>query len=816
MNIVLILVLISILMILIWALLGGKPAPVPEQKKDENEEPEKILRRRASDRAIEKEFPGERRAEDLAPETLPEKEYPSGALQLPYPANNIISDTSRFKLYKRALINSEIYARRGDIETSISLFKGVRDRILDSGIRNKIDTNIDYLNHFRNRREEDFKKRIESSYSAQQPTEVKLKIDGPMPQTINIGMPDKSIDTNEIIDKLSEQISKELGSLKTDIERLKSRPEEKFALDDYAEFAQMQYEFNNLKKRFGDLTEERIKTLNELNRIRELKEKELQQEKTAEPQPELLKEIKKEMDNLDSLKQSLDSLHDKIEDMKSLKIPESDIRPTIIEAKYDSPIPIQFDPTPVIELLDRINRQAREDRYREEPPQEKQPVPEPEVPPVEESVPEEMEEVISGELPADEVTDEEEVAEELPEVVEIHDEAEPEIFPEPEEAVTVEEEPAEEEITPDELTLAEIVSLEDETPLTEDLTQEEAHEKEDELFPDDYLPPETETSIPSVTVSAVVDAMDVDISAEELTVLEAEEFINETEAEIKEPVQEEEALFEEPEPVPMEEVPEEQSVSPAEEKEPEIPDLAEELSDEELQKLSGEEEPAGETAAPAEETITEKPGEKDEEAGPEAEEILKAEKEKEKEIEKHVDAEEDANEFELLSEMGQVKDDSTLTDEDIFEKILQEDKKRKDDSAFEIIGDKQSEEQEYSFDDSMLDGKMKAEQDFYRKFIKADRIKKRELPILKVSFDFKKLPDEFNLSREKNILEYSFYKYKPMLQKADEFIKHRHVRDAINYYKVVCDQNIPIEFKAMIKRNIRDLTEYLEKYLSSE
>jgi hypothetical protein len=106
MNIVLIIVLISILMILVWALLGGKPAPAPEQKKDENEAPDKILRRRASDRAIEKEFPENRRADDRAAERPPEREYPSGAMQLPFPANDIISDTSRFKLYKRALINS--------------------------------------------------------------------------------------------------------------------------------------------------------------------------------------------------------------------------------------------------------------------------------------------------------------------------------------------------------------------------------------------------------------------------------------------------------------------------------------------------------------------------------------------------------------------------------------------------------------------------------------------------------------------------------------------------------------------------------------
>jgi hypothetical protein len=526
------------------------------------------------------------------------------------------------------------------------------------------------------------------------------------------------------------------------------------------------------------------------------------------------------MDNLDTLKQSLDSLHNKIEDIKSLRIPESDTRPTIIEAKYDSPIPVQFDPTPVIELLDRINRQAREEKNRPEP------IPEPVQPqqePSGELPPEQAEETVPGQLPADELLTEEEKAglgaeaepslDEVPEAEEfiIDKSSEPEIFPEPEMAVTVEEEPAaEEEVTPEELTLEEMVSFEDETPVADEPVPEKTAEKGEELFPDEYLPPEKEIIIPSVTVSAKVQAMDVDISADDLTVLEAEEFINEAEAEATEPVPAEEAIFEEPE--PAEEVQAEPALPSAEEMRPGEVEPVEELSGEELHKLSEEPEEAPETK----EIITEKPAEKPEEPALEAEEILKSEKEKEKEIEKHVDAEEDANEFELLSEMGKVKDESTLTDEDIFEKILNEDKKKKDDSTFEIIGDKHRDEQEYSLDDSIVDSRMKAEQDFYRKFIKADRIKKRELPILKVSYDFKKLPDEFNLSREKNILEYSFYKYKPMLQKADEFIKHRHVRDAINYYKVVCDQNIPIEFKAMIKRNIRDLTEYLEKYLSSE
>jgi len=45
---------------------------------------------------------------------------------------------------------------------------------------------------------------------------------------------------------------------------------------------------------------------------------------------------------------------------------------------------------------------------------------------------------------------------------------------------------------------------------------------------------------------------------------------------------------------------------------------------------------------------------------------------KEKEIEKHKDAEEDPNDFELLSEYGKPKDDSTISDEEIFEKILKD------------------------------------------------------------------------------------------------------------------------------------------------
>ncbi|MCP4133935.1 MAG: hypothetical protein GY754_23395 [bacterium] len=178
---------------------------------------------------------------------------------------------------------------------------------------------------------------------------------------------------------------------------------------------------------------------------------------------------------------------------------------------------------------------------------------------------------------------------------------------------------------------------------------------------------------------------------------------------------------------------------------------------------------------------------------------------------------EDPNDFELMKDYGVDKDESTLTDEDIFEKIISEESQTPgDESAYEIIGDQRSEDGDYDLSSSADNRKRQDEEDFYKKFLRSNKMKRKELPILKVSFDFTKLPDEFSLSREKNVLEYSFYKYKPMLEKAQELLKRKKVRDAINYYKVVMGQNIPPEFKGMIRKNIDDLTEYLEKYLASD
>lgn len=88
-----------------------------------------------------------------------------------------------------------------------------------------------------------------------------------------------------------------------------------------------------------------------------------------------------------------------------------------------------------------------------------------------------------------------------------------------------------------------------------------------------------------------------------------------------------------------------------------------------------------------------------------------------------------------------------------------------------------------------------------------------DAPFLTLTYDFGKIPHGFKLSRNYSIMEYSYYKYKPMLMKAQEFARRKMLKNALNYYRVVKSQNIPPEMRKMINRNIRDITEFMEKFL---
>ncbi|GAB4439750.1 MAG: hypothetical protein OHK0011_22310 [Turneriella sp.] len=88
-----------------------------------------------------------------------------------------------------------------------------------------------------------------------------------------------------------------------------------------------------------------------------------------------------------------------------------------------------------------------------------------------------------------------------------------------------------------------------------------------------------------------------------------------------------------------------------------------------------------------------------------------------------------------------------------------------------------------------------------------------DTPFLTLTYDFTKIPHAYRLAKDNGIFEYAYYKYKPMLVKAHQFIKRKQITRALNYYRVIREQQIPPEFRHMVDRNIKDITEYLQKYL---
>lgn len=152
------------------------------------------------------------------------------------------------------------------------------------------------------------------------------------------------------------------------------------------------------------------------------------------------------------------------------------------------------------------------------------------------------------------------------------------------------------------------------------------------------------------------------------------------------------------------------------------------------------------------------------------------------------------NDFELVSDYMRGPDEVEPTDEEVMEKIIADAMKGRDFRG----GGSPAARREQGYEAPQ------------------PQRRRKELPILRVSYNFSRLPDEFTLSTDKNYLEYSFYKYKPLLEKASDLVKRRKVKDAVNYYKVVMDQDIPQEFKEMLGQNIHDLNEYLTKYYTSD
>jgi len=555
MNILLILSIIAVISLVLWSLLSGRKEELATKKDEDEDSPEKIFRRRQSDREIEAAFPDDPAKQRRRNTDIKETDFAlqdiEAAFKLPYLADEIISDNSMFRMYKRTLQNSEIYAIKGDFNTAISLYEGVYARIKDADTRDKIQADIDYLKSYREIAE---KQKEEKAASASSLREQKTAREG--------------LDPDKIADRV-------FSRLKDDIEELKAADIVSRLKNEGGEMSALKNEIDELKENIREISKSRL------------------------------------------AEKVLDAIPEKHESMKPVRIPN--LKPKHRAHDYSAG--------------------GRD----------------------------------NGDMDTGAI---------------------------------------------------------------------------DELIRDEIID----------SLKSKADNNRAGLDAEKIRA-ETEKIRSEIES----------------------------------------------------LKARSELDAARSIAEKAMEGIQSKKSYE-----PPQEPVKGPPLEREKHVEKEKDVEEDPDDFDLLAEIDRDRDESTLTDEDIFARILRDDKKDTPSDDFAIIGKARQESDEYNILDSSYDKKRRDEESFYRNLIKTDRRKKKELPILKVSYDFGKLPDEFSLSREKNILEYSFYKYKPMLEKADEFIKKRKVRDALNYYKVVMGQNIPPEFKVMLKRNMNDLTEYLEKYLAAD
>ena len=706
MNTILIIIFITILAIVLWSLFGKEESS--DRRYEENGlSDDMLLRRRAEDKEIETEFPdarGEfRRKKDLLSEL---SDHIDEDFSLPYMADDIISASSGYRIYRRTLLNAEIYAKKGDFPTSISLYEGVNERIRDVNVNNRITTDIDYLEKYQQLLFERKKDEIERRFSEKKSNEIRVSFEGPVaiPEKIHIGVGTPKPEPAPVIDseKIVEEITRKIAD-----DEIFNRGNEK---DDERYIS----EIEELKDSINQLIETKEKIDSE-------KEKETEQYRSEIE--DLKGSVNQLVDNKEEIEKAQEEGRDRyrleIEDLKDsvnqLLVNKEEIEKAQEEGRWQ--YRSEFE-----DLKDSVNQlvKTRDDI---------------------DSVREEEREQYRSDI--------EEMKDNFNQLITAKDEIDATMQEEGIEKFRSELEDFKEGIN----NLAK-EKEEIEKAYNEDVKKTDLEKRKEE----------TVLSKLNKEIQNVNDLISQLSKNEDKTQQELEELKKNLIPEIPKTDEEPaitEAKYDSPIPPP---------------------------DDEETGRESLKQAPTHEAPEPK---------------------ILELAKKEEDEDEKNLD-------FELISEYGKDEISDDISDEDIYQKIL-EDSTKREKNAFEIIGDNKGKEDElYELDDTTKKIKNREEEDFYRKFLKHERRKKKELPILKVSYDFSKLPDDQSLSKDLNIVEYSFYKYRPMLEKANELIKKRRVNEALNYYKVVLDQNIPQEFRVMVKKNIKDLTEYLEKFLIAE
>ena len=429
MDFLLMTVLVLLVAILLWALTGDResaeiPQLPPSSPAEEDKiPPEKTFRRRAMDKEIEEETGPLRRREDHPSQS--DHHEVEEDFELPYSVDEIIPASSRFRVFRRTLLNSEAYARRGDFTTAISLYDGVKHRIADRETKYRIDTNIEYLSQYRQHKKEEQEERrrqLTAKQQSRQPNEVRFSIDGQVPQVVNIGMNDTG--PEKIAELVSEQIRRELDSLKQD----------KAGTDRDEDLSRVENQLEELRNSMDLLNREKNRAIEELEHLKQDREHRDRDE---------IERLRNEIQSINSLKQELNDLNKRLVD-SMFRVPEVSTPPVIPEARFT------LDPGPILEILEKIPKQPKEEAIPEKI--------EPEIIP---------EELAPGELSA---PDEEIVKLEESDFMEITDKPEPHPDETAGEAVTY----------PEELKDSDLVQLEgitDEEPAEEELMSDDREEE---------------------------------------------------------------------------------------------------------------------------------------------------------------------------------------------------------------------------------------------------------------------------------------------------------------------------------------------------
>ncbi|HOF33750.1 MAG TPA: hypothetical protein PK624_06845, partial [Spirochaetota bacterium] len=247
MSVFLAVLFIIIILIPLWALLGGGSG---EEKKVLSSEPKSPVfpDRRAGDRKsdIEKEIEDElkeknqrRRRSDDEDSVEVQDDF-----TLPHKSGEIIPEGSPLEIYSKAISNIEHYIKRGDFESAISLYEGIQSRIGDEDIRNKIEENIDYLYNYQHisatRKEEKIKQKKKDEEN-----QIKLSISGEeFKENIKISMAPAEID----IDKIAERVRSKISSNSSE--------------NDPEELNRLRNEISGLKNALSDLNEEKKEVKN--------------------------------------------------------------------------------------------------------------------------------------------------------------------------------------------------------------------------------------------------------------------------------------------------------------------------------------------------------------------------------------------------------------------------------------------------------------------------------------------------------------------------------------------------------------------------